>query len=93
MFLGLTAVPALETVPFAVAKDSLRFGFIELTDYAWIVLAKELGFFFGDAKRMAADVDKALTEIVAACGKLTADDAVAYVAQLKKAGRYARDIY
>jgi hypothetical protein len=45
-----------------------------------------LGFFFGDAKRMAADVDKALTEIVAACGKLTAEDAVAYVAQLKKAG-------
>lgn len=42
---------------------------------------------------MAADVDKALTEIVAACGKLTAEDAVAYVAQLKKAGRYARDIY
>jgi sulfite reductase (NADPH) flavoprotein alpha-component len=47
----------------------------------------------GDAKRMAKDVDTALHEIVATHGKASAADATAYVAALKKTGRYQADVY
>jgi sulfite reductase (NADPH) flavoprotein alpha-component len=47
----------------------------------------------GDAKRMAKDVDAALHEIIQTAGNKTADEASAYVAQMKKDKRYARDVY
>lgn len=47
----------------------------------------------GDAKRMAKDVDAALHEIVREQGGMSADDAAAYVKQLKKDKRYQRDVY
>ncbi len=45
----------------------------------------------GDAKRMAADVEKALVEVVAIHGGRA--DAAAFVADLKKRGRYQTDVY
>ena len=47
----------------------------------------------GDAKRMGQDVERALVDIVAEHGKKTPDQAIAYVADLKKRGRYQADIY
>lgn len=47
----------------------------------------------GDAKRMAKDVDTALHNIVAERGNLTPTQAADYVKQLKKEGRYQRDVY
>ncbi|TPQ49707.1 sulfite reductase subunit alpha, partial [Prosthecomicrobium hirschii] len=47
----------------------------------------------GDAKRMAADVDKALVEIAATHGGLDPAAAKARVAALAAAGRYQRDVY
>ena len=47
----------------------------------------------GDAKRMAKDVDTALHDIIAAQGGMPADQAVAYVKQMKKDQRYQRDVY
>ncbi|MGE2712531.1 diflavin oxidoreductase [Mycolicibacterium litorale] len=47
----------------------------------------------GDADRMARDVDAALHEIVADCGRLDADGAHAYVNDLIKNHRYVRDVY
>ena len=47
----------------------------------------------GDAKRMAKDVDDALHQIIQTQGNKTADEASAYVAQLKKEKRYTRDVY
>lgn len=47
----------------------------------------------GDASRMAKDVDLALLEVISAHGKLSAEDAAAYVSQLKKDKRYLRDVY
>ncbi|MDZ4402605.1 flavodoxin domain-containing protein [Prosthecobacter sp.] len=47
----------------------------------------------GDAKRMAKDVDQALHDIIQAAGGKSADEAAAYVAQMKKEKRYARDVY
>jgi sulfite reductase (NADPH) flavoprotein alpha-component len=47
----------------------------------------------GDARRMASDVDRALQQVVATQGNLTADAARAYVANLSRTGRYQRDVY
>lgn len=47
----------------------------------------------GDAKRMAKDVDQALHEIIQTAGGKTAEEAAAYVNEMKKAKRYARDVY
>jgi sulfite reductase (NADPH) flavoprotein alpha-component len=47
----------------------------------------------GDASRMAKDVDAALHQIIAQCGNRSAEEAAAYVAEMKKAKRYARDVY
>ncbi len=56
---------------------------------------EEGAYFFvcGDAKRMAKDVDEALHEIIRTAGGLMPEAATAYVAQLKKDKRYARDVY
>lgn len=47
----------------------------------------------GDAKRMAKDVDAALHEIIQTAGGKTAEEATAYVADMKKNKRYQRDVY
>jgi len=47
----------------------------------------------GDAKRMAKDVDAALREVIQTQGGKTAEEAAAYIAQMKKEKRYARDVY
>lgn len=47
----------------------------------------------GDASRMAKDVDAALHTIARDHGKLSEDEAAAYIAQLKKDKRYLRDVY
>jgi len=47
----------------------------------------------GDAKRMAKDVERALVDIVAQFGARTTDEAVLYVGELKKKGRFQLDVY
>jgi sulfite reductase (NADPH) flavoprotein alpha-component len=47
----------------------------------------------GDAKRMAVDVDAAIKQIVQQQGGMSAERAVAYVAEMAKQGRYQRDVY
>jgi sulfite reductase (NADPH) flavoprotein alpha-component len=47
----------------------------------------------GDAQRMAKDVERALVDIVAQHGVRTTDEAVAFVADLKRKGRYQQDVY
>jgi len=60
--------------------------------WAWLADGAHL-YVCGDAKRMAKDVEYALIEIVAACGARTTDEAIAFVADLKKRGRYQTDVY
>jgi sulfite reductase (NADPH) flavoprotein alpha-component len=50
-------------------------------------------FVCGDAKRMAADVDRALREVVREHGKPDDQGAAAYIAKLSSSGRYCRDVY
>ncbi|MBV8924560.1 MAG: sulfite reductase subunit alpha [Bradyrhizobium sp.] len=47
----------------------------------------------GDAKRMAKDVERALVDIVAQFGARTTDEAVSFVGELKKTGRFQQDVY
>jgi sulfite reductase (NADPH) flavoprotein alpha-component len=47
----------------------------------------------GDAKRMAKDVDAALHEVIQKAGGKSAEQATEYVAALKSAKRYQRDVY
>ncbi|WJR74877.1 sulfite reductase subunit alpha [Bradyrhizobium sp. NP1] len=47
----------------------------------------------GDAKRMAKDVERALVDIVAQFGARSTDEAVSFVADLKKKGRFQQDVY
>ncbi len=60
--------------------------------WAWIAEGAHL-YVCGDAKRMARDVEGALVEIVACHGARTTDEAIAFVANLKKCGRYQQDVY
>jgi sulfite reductase (NADPH) flavoprotein alpha-component len=60
----------------------------------WAWLAEGAHFYVcGDAQRMAKDVERALVDVVAEFGARSADEAVAFVAQLKKNGRYQQDVY
>jgi sulfite reductase (NADPH) flavoprotein alpha-component len=47
----------------------------------------------GDAARMAHDVDSALHQIIESAGGKSAEQAVAYVEQMKSDKRYRRDVY
>lgn len=60
--------------------------------YAWLAEGAHV-FVCGDEHAMAGDVDRALHEIVAEHGALSADAAAAYVDELRSSGRYARDVY
>jgi sulfite reductase (NADPH) flavoprotein alpha-component len=60
--------------------------------WSWIADGAHI-YVCGDAKRMAKDVEGALIEIVAQHGVRTTDQAIAFVADLKKQGRYQQDVY
>jgi sulfite reductase (NADPH) flavoprotein alpha-component len=71
-------------------QDRMR----EVGSALWQWLAEGAHFYIcGDAKRMAKDVEAALIDIVAQHGVRSIDEAVAFVAGLKKAGRYQADVY
>ena len=71
-------------------QDRMRENAAEL----WKWLSSGAAFYVcGDAKRMAKDVDAALHAIVAEQGGMTPEAAAEWVKQLKKDGRYQRDVY
>ncbi|TWT75850.1 Sulfite reductase [NADPH] flavoprotein alpha-component [Posidoniimonas polymericola] len=71
-------------------QDRMREEGAEL--FAWL---EEGGSFFvcGDARRMAVDVDRALHDVIAQHGGMSEEQSTKYVAKLKEAGRYVRDVY
>jgi sulfite reductase (NADPH) flavoprotein alpha-component len=60
--------------------------------YTWL---EEGAYFFvcGDMHRMARDVEAALHRVIQQASGCSSDQAAAYVAQLKQAKRYVRDVY
>lgn len=71
-------------------QDRMRENSKEL--YQWLQDGASF-YVCGDASRMAADVDKALHDVIAKEGGLSEEDAAAYVKQLKSDKRYLRDVY
>jgi sulfite reductase (NADPH) flavoprotein alpha-component len=60
----------------------------------WTWLAEGANVYIcGDAKRMAKDVERALVDIVAQHGARSTDEAISFVADLKKKGRFQQDVY
>ena len=71
-------------------QDRMR----ELGREVWTWLADGANLYIcGDAKRMAKDVERALVDIVAQFGARSTDEAVLFVADLKKKGRFQQDVY
>src|ERR1700712_3467503 len=71
-------------------QDRMR----EVGREGWTWLAEGANLYIcGDAKRMAKDVERALVDIVAQFGARSTDEAVSFVAELKKQGRFQQDVY
>ncbi|MFE7131079.1 sulfite reductase subunit alpha [Streptomyces sp. NPDC057638] len=60
--------------------------------YGWLEDGAHV-YVCGDASRMAKDVEAALLEIIAGQRGKGADDAAQYLADLRRAKRYVRDVY
>ena len=58
----------------------------------WLAEGAHL-YICGDAKRMAKDVERALVDIVAQFGARSTDEAISFVNELKKKGRFQQDVY
>ena len=60
--------------------------------WSWIADGAHI-YVCGDAKRMAKDVERALVDIVAQHGARGANEAAAFIGDLKKSGRFQQDVY
>jgi sulfite reductase (NADPH) flavoprotein alpha-component len=60
--------------------------------WSWLAEGAHV-YICGDAKRMAKDVERALVDIVAQYGARSTDEAVIFVGDLKKKGRFQQDVY
>ena len=96
---GMKAAGALTRLSLAWSRDGSEKFYVQdrmrqLGRELWAWLADGAHIYVcGDAKRMAKDVERAWVEIVAAHGARTTDEAVTFVANLKKSGRYQQDVY
>ncbi len=79
-----------DATPKTYVQDRMREEAAEL--WAWLQRGAHF-YVCGDAQRMAGDVEKALVTVAAQRGGMSEDTAKAFVADLKKAGRYQADVY
>jgi sulfite reductase (NADPH) flavoprotein alpha-component len=96
---GMKAKRVLTRLTLAWSRDSSQKIYVQdrMRDvgrdlWAWLAEGAHL-YVCGDAKRMAKDVEMALVEIVATFGLRSTNEAIAFVADLKKNGRYQQDVY
>jgi len=98
-FAGMKAKGVLTRLSLAWSRDGEQKFYVqdrmrEVGRDLWAWLADGAHVYVcGDAKRMAKDVERALVDIVAQHGARTPDQAIAFVADLKKQGRYQQDVY
>ncbi len=98
-FSGMRAAGALTRLSLAWSRDDDKKFYVqdrmrEVGRDLWAWLADGAYVYVcGDGKNMAKDVERALTGIVAQYGARPGDEAAAFVADLKKRGRYQQDVY
>jgi len=98
-FSGMRAANVLTRLSLAWSRDDAQKFYVQdrmrevgrdlwgwLADGAYIYVC-------GDAKHMAKDVEQALVDIVAQYGARSTNEAIAFVNDLKKRGRYQQDVY
>jgi sulfite reductase (NADPH) flavoprotein alpha-component len=95
---GMKAAGVLSRLSLAWSRDDKGKFYVQdrmrqVGSDIWTWLEDDAHFFVCGAVRMGQDVERALVDIVAEHGKKTPDQAIAYVADLKKHGRYQADIY
>lgn len=96
---GMRATGHLNRLTLAWSRDDAQKVYVqdrmrEVGADLWSWLEDGAHFYIcGDAKRMARDVEHALVDVIASHGGRSTDDALAYVATLKKSGRYQADVY
>jgi sulfite reductase (NADPH) flavoprotein alpha-component len=96
---GMKAAGTLTRLSLAWSRDGIEKFYVqdrmrEVGRELWAWLSDGAHVYVcGDAKRMAKDVEGALVEIVAAHGARSTDQAIAFIAELKKSGRYQQDVY
>ncbi|MEA2870502.1 MAG: sulfite reductase flavoprotein alpha-component [Hyphomicrobiales bacterium] len=98
-FAGMKAKGVLTRLSLAWSRDGTEKFYVqdrmrEVGRDLWHWLADGAHVYVcGDGKRMAKDVERALVDIVAQHGARSADQAISFVADLKKQGRYQQDVY
>jgi sulfite reductase (NADPH) flavoprotein alpha-component len=96
---GMKAAGVLTRLTLAWSRDSEQKIYVQHRMrevgrdlWAWIADGAHV-YVCGDAMHMANDVERALVDVVATFGARTPDQAIAFVSDLKKAGRYQTDVY
>ncbi len=98
-FAGMRAAKVLTRLSLAWSRDDDQKFYVqdrmrEVGRDLWAWLADGAYIYVcGDAKHMAKDVERALVDIVAQFGARKTEEAIAFVADLKKRGRYLQDVY
>jgi sulfite reductase (NADPH) flavoprotein alpha-component len=95
---GLKASGVLSRLSLAWSRDDKEKFYVQdrmrqagLDIWSW--LSEGAHFYVCGAVRMGQDVERALVDIVVQHGGRTTDQAVAYLADLKRRGRYQADVY
>jgi len=98
-FAGMKSAGVLTRLTLAWSRDSDEKIYVQhrMRDvgrdlWAWIADGAHV-YVCGDAMLMAKDVERALVDVVATFGARTNDQAIAFVSDLKKTGRYQADVY
>jgi sulfite reductase (NADPH) flavoprotein alpha-component len=96
---GMRAAKVLTRLSLAWSRDDEQKFYVqdrmrEVGRDLWSWLADGANIYVcGDAKHMAKDVERALVDIVAQFGARKTEEAISFVAELKKSGRYQQDVY
>jgi sulfite reductase (NADPH) flavoprotein alpha-component len=96
---GMKAARVLTRLTLAWSRDAKEKIYVQdrMRDvgrdlWAWLADGAHI-YVCGDAKRMAKDVEAALIEVVATFGLRSTNEAIGFVAEMKKSGRYQQDVY
>jgi sulfite reductase (NADPH) flavoprotein alpha-component len=95
---GLKATGFLSRLSLAWSRDDVRKFYVqdrmrEVGRDLWSWIAEGAHLYVCGAIAMGKDVERALLDVIAVHGARSADEAAAFLAELKKAGRYQTDVY